>query len=1118
MKRVRYLVVLALISIFIISSFAVTVVGEDEGLRITVDGTSVRESIRVYTVNDEEVEVELGVDWIEEDIPEGEFNATWDLGDDSTQQHNGTIQELMEKNITHSYGIGEYNITLTLDHDDHTYIHSIELIVENDERGTYLTAIGAGLAVGIAGMGAGIGVGITGAGGAGTVAEDPDKFGKCLVFQALPQTQAIYGLLVAVLLLLFTGVLGGDAYVPLPIGIVSIGVGLAVGIAGLSAVGQGIAASGSVAAYSEKEELFGKGMVFSVLPETQAIYGLLIAILLMVFTGLLGGEIHGFMLGDYGFGLGVVAVGAGIAVGVAGLSGIGQGVAAGSGISSVAEKEELFGKGMVFSVLPETQAIYGLLIAILLMVFTGLLAGDPLAIMAGDSGYAMGLIAVGAGIAVGVAGLSGIGQGIAAASGISCVAEDEDIFGKGMVFSVLPETQAIYGLLIAILLMIFSGLLGEGTTLDIGIGLVGVGAGLAVGIAGLSGIGQGIAAASGVATVTGDEKMFGKSMVFSVLPETQAIYGLLIAILLMVFSGLLTGDFPAAILGEQGYGLGMIAVGAGLAVGIAGISGVGQGITSGAAIPAVAKRDEVFGKNMIFSVMSETFAIFGLLIAILLLIFTGLLGDPSPIDPSLGLVGVGAGLAVGIAGMGAGIGVGIVGASGAGIVAEDPDKFGKSLVFQALPQTQAIYALLVGILLMIFTGLLAGEADPIMAGETGRAIGIMAIGAGLAVGLAGLSSIGQGIAAASSVTAVAEKEDLFGKGMVFSVLPETQAIYGLLVAILLMVFSGMLGDVVEMEASVGLVGIGAGLAVGIAGLSGIGQGIAASGGISTVSEDENMFGKGMVFSVLPETQAIYGLLIAILLLVFSGLLAGDLPELMMGDSGYAVGLIAVGAGLAVGIAGLSGIGQGIAASSGIGCVAEKEELFGRGMVFSVLPETQAIYGLLVAILLMIFSGLLGEGTTLDVAIGLVGVGAGLAVGIAGLSGIGQGIAAASGVATVAEDEKMFGRGMVFSVLPETQAIYGLLIAILLMVFSGMLGGDATISMGMGIAAVGAGLAIGIAGVSGVGQGITSGSAIAAVTRREEVFGKGMIFSVMSETFAIFGLLIAIFIIVFLGFM
>ncbi|MEF8832225.1 MAG: V-type ATP synthase subunit K [Candidatus Thermoplasmatota archaeon] len=247
---------------------------------------------------------------------------------------------------------------------------------------------------------------------------------------------------------------------------------------------------------------------------------------------------------------------------------------------------------------------------------------------------------------------------------------------------------------------------------------------------------------------------------------------------------------------------------------------------------------------------------------------------------------------------------------------------------------------------------------------------------------------------------------------------------------------------------------------------------------------------------------------------------------MAGSSGFALGLIGIGAGLAVGIAGLSGIGQGIAAASGIGSVAEKEEVFGRGMVFSVLPETQAIYGMLIAILLMIFSGLLGDpvlvGETQEIQmfIGLVGVGAGLSVGVAGLSGIGQGIAAGSGIATVAEDEQMFGRGMVFSVLPETQAIYGMLIAILLMVFSGMLGGVYPEGAGvqMGIAAVGAGLAIGIAGVSGVGQGITSGSAIAAVSKREETFGKGMIFSVMSETFAIFGLLIAIFIIVFLGFM
>ncbi|MFO8109741.1 MAG: V-type ATP synthase subunit K [Thermoplasmata archaeon] len=232
-----------------------------------------------------------------------------------------------------------------------------------------------------------------------------------------------------------------------------------------------------------------------------------------------------------------------------------------------------------------------------------------------------------------------------------------------------------------------------------------------------------------------------------------------------------------------------------------------------------------------------------------------------------------------------------------------------------------------------------------------------------------------------------------------------------------------------------------------------------------------------------------------------------------------LGLVGIGAGLAVGIAGMgAGMGVGIVGAAGSGLISEDPDKFGKALVFQALPQTQAIYGLLIAILLLIFSGLLGGNKTLDLGLGLVGVGAGLAVGIAGLSSIGQGIAAASGVTTIAEDEGMFGKSMVFSVLPETQAIYGLLIAILLMVFSGMLAGDANMSGGMGIAAVGAGLAIGIAGLSGMGQGITSGSAIAAVTKREEVFGKGMIFSVMPETFAIFGLLIAIFIIVFFGFM
>lgn len=71
-------------------------------------------------------------------------------------------------------------------------------------------------------------------------------------------------------------------------------------------------------------------------------------------------------------------------------------------------------------------------------------------------------------------------------------------------------------------------------------------------------------------------------------------------------------------------------------------------------------------------------------------------------------------------------------------------------------------------------------------------------------------------------------------------------------------------------------------------------------------------------------------------------------------------IAAIGAGLAVGVAGLgSGIGQGIAASASAGASAEKPEFFGKGLVFTVLPETQVIYGLVVAILILVGAGLLG---------------------------------------------------------------------------------------------------------------------------------------------------------------
>ena len=153
-------------------------------------------------------------------------------------------------------------------------------------------------------------------------------------------------------------------------------------------------------------------------------------------------------------------------------------------------------------------------------------------------------------------------------------------------------------------------------------------------------------------------------------------------------------------------------------------------------------------------------------------------------------------------------------------------------------------------------------------------------------------------------------------------------------------------------------------------------------------------------------------------------------------------LAAIGAGVAVGMAGLgSGIGQGIAAAGSVGAVAEDPDMFARGIIFTALPETQAIYGFLIAILLLVFSGIMNPSLTLNVSQGIIAVGAGAAIGFAGLgSGMGQGITASSAVGAVVEEPDMFARGIIFTALSETQAIYGFLIAILLMVFAKILGG------------------------------------------------------------------------------
>lgn len=70
-------------------------------------------------------------------------------------------------------------------------------------------------------------------------------------------------------------------------------------------------------------------------------------------------------------------------------------------------------------------------------------------------------------------------------------------------------------------------------------------------------------------------------------------------------------------------------------------------------------------------------------------------------------------------------------------------------------------------------------------------------------------------------------------------------------------------------------------------------------------------------------------------------------------SGLADGLRFIGAGLAVG---LSGIGGGIAVSSSaaaaLGAISENDKAFGKSLIFVGLAEGVALYGLIIALLLL----------------------------------------------------------------------------------------------------------------------------------------------------------------------
>ena len=142
---------------------------------------------------------------------------------------------------------------------------------------------------------------------------------------------------------------------------------------------------------------------------------------------------------------------------------------------------------------------------------------------------------------------------------------------------------------------------------------------------------------------------------------------------------------------------------------------------------------------------------------------------------------VGAAMCVVVAGIGSIIGVGKAGQAGAGVVSEEPEKFGKVLLLQALPSTQGIYGFIGTFWVIIKLGLLSGNM-PNVAWQTG----LMILAACLPAAITGIvSAIYQSKVSVSGMNILVKQPQDAGKGVIMAAMVETYAVLGLLATILL---------------------------------------------------------------------------------------------------------------------------------------------------------------------------------------------------------------------------------------------------------------------------------------------------------------------------------------------
>jgi len=156
---------------------------------------------------------------------------------------------------------------------------------------------------------------------------------------------------------------------------------------------------------------------------------------------------------------------------------------------------------------------------------------------------------------------------------------------------------------------------------------------------------------------------------------------------------------------------------------------------------------------------------------------------------------------------------------------------------------------------------------------------------------------------------------------------------------------------------------------------------------------------------------------------------------------------------------------------------------------------------------------------MDYGLTLALVGAGMAALLAGIgSAIGIGTAGRSATGVLSEKPERYGQMFIMVVLPGTQGFYGFLAAFLVMLKLNFFGGTGVLKLSFlqGLETFVACLPIAFAGlVSAIFQGkVCAGGILMAAKRPEMAFKAGVVYAVMVEVYAVLGLLVTMFMLLF----